>query len=208
MNSLGAGGEAVYRAVHVDTGHEVTLKVLPARMAKNPIVFQRFPQGPQLCRESLEHPNIPCRSLIAESIRAGISSPSTACKDVTCMSTCRCGPLSASEGIRVIQQVAEGMRYASASGLIHRDIKPSNILRSKSGEMPSPTWDWPCKPNSRTNGSLAKGTTVGTVDYMAPEQARDRRAAGLQSDLYSLGCTFYYLLTGIPPYPRGRPHHS
>ena len=103
----------------------------------------------------------------------------------------------------MIRQVAEGLRYAPASGLVHRDIKPSNILRSESGEIKITDLGLALHSGFEDERVTREGTTVGTVDYMAPEQARDSRAASFQSDLYSLGCTFYFLLTGIPPYPGG-----
>ena len=86
---------------------------------------------------------------------------------------------------------------------MHRDIKPSNILRSTSGEIKITDLGLALQSTFEDERVTREGTTVGTVDYMAPEQARDSRAASLQSDMYSLGCTFYYLLTGIPPFPGG-----
>jgi hypothetical protein len=80
----------------VDTGHEVALKVLPARMAKNPIVLQRFLREARSA-ESLELPTS-CRSSIEESIRAGITSSSSTCQGVTCMSTCKCAARSSVRG--------------------------------------------------------------------------------------------------------------
>ena len=173
-----------------------------ARMAKNPIVLQRFLREARSA-ESLEHPNIV--SIFDRGVDQGrhyLALEYVQGCDLHEYVQIR-GPLSASEGIRVIRQVAEGMRYAAASGLIHRDIKPSNILRSKSGEIKITDLGLALQTEFEDERVTREGTTVGTVDYMAPEQARDSRAASLQSDLYSLGCTFYYLLTGIPPYPGG-----
>ena len=99
--------------------------------------------------------------------------------------------------------MAEGLRFGAAKGLIHRDIKPSNILRSKQGDIKITDLGLALQTEFEDERVTREGTTVGTVDYMAPEQARDSRAASSQSDLYSLGCTLYYLLTGIPPYPGG-----
>jgi serine/threonine protein kinase len=203
LHPLGSGGmSSVYRAVHVDAGHEVALKVLPARMAKNPIVLQRFLREARSA-ESLEHPNIVSiydrgvdqgrHYLVLEYVQGS---------DLHEYVQMR-GPLSAAEGIRVIRQVAEGLQFASTRGLIHRDIKPSNILRGKGGEIKITDLGLALQAEFEDERVTREGTTVGTVDYMAPEQARDSRAASLQSDLYSLGCTFYYLLTGIPPYPGG-----
>ncbi len=203
LHPLGAGGmSSVYRAVHVDTGHEVALKVLPARMAKNPIVLQRFLREARSA-ELLEHPNIV--SIFDRGVDQGrhylVLEYVQGCDLHEYVQ--KRGPLSAGEGIRVIRQVAEGLRYASTMGLIHRDIKPSNILRSNSGAIKITDLGLALHTEFEDERVTREGTTVGTVDYMAPEQARDSRATSLQSDLYSLGCTMYYLLTGIPPYPGG-----
>ena len=115
----------------------------------------------------------------------------------------RHGPLGAAAAIRVIRGVASGLRYAAGRGLIHRDIKPSNILRTPTGEAKVIDLGLALQAEFEDERVTREGTTVGTVDYMAPEQARDSRATSVQSDIYSLGCTFYYLLAGIPPYPGG-----
>ena len=203
LHPLGSGGmSSVYRAVHVESGHEVALKVLPAGLAKNPIVLQRFLREARSAG-SLEHPNIVSiydrgidrgrHYLVLEYVRGN---------DLHDYFQRR-GPLSVAEAIKVIWQVAEGLRYAAEHGLVHRDIKPSNILRSDSGEIKITDLGLALQSGFEDERVTREGTTVGTVDYMAPEQARDSRAASFQSDLYSLGCTFYFLLTGIPPYPRG-----
>ncbi len=203
MHPLGAGGmSSVYRAVHVDSGHEVALKVLPERMAKNPIVLQRFLREARTA-ESLEHPNIV--SIFDRGVDHGrnylVLEYVDGCDLHDYVQTR--GPLSAAEAIGITRQVAEGLRFGAAKGLIHRDIKPSNILRSKQGEIKITDLGLALQTEFEDERVTREGTTVGTVDYMAPEQARDSRAASSQSDLYSLGCTLYYLLTGIPPYPGG-----
>ncbi len=203
LQPLGVGGmSSVYRAVHVESGHEVALKVLPERMAKNPIVLQRFFREARSAA-SLEHPNIV--SIFDQGIDQGryyLVLEYVQGSDLHEYVQMH-GPVSVAEGLRVIREVAEGLRFASARGLIHRDIKPSNILRSEKGELKITDLGLALNAEIEDQRVTREGTTVGTVDYMAPEQARDSRAASLQSDLYSLGCTFYYLLTGIPPYPGG-----
>jgi serine/threonine-protein kinase len=203
LHPLGIGGmSSVYRAVHVDTGHEVALKVLPVHLARNPIVLQRFMREARSA-ESLEHPNIVSiydrgqdsgRHYLVLEYVGGI--------DLHGYIQTR-GPLGVAEAVRVIRHVAEGLGYAARRGLVHRDIKPSNILRSNAGEIKITDLGLALQWEFEDERVTREGTTVGTVDYMAPEQARDSRAAGPLSDLYSLGCTFYYLLAGIPPFPGG-----
>lgn len=203
LHPLGSGGmSSVYRAEHVQTGHEVALKVLPPALAKNPIVLQRFLREAKSA-ESLEHPNIVSiydrgvdqgrHYLVLEYVKG---------TDLHEYVQLR-GPLSAAEALGIARQVAEGLRFAAARGLVHRDIKPSNILRSETGEVKITDLGLALHVDFEDERVTREGTTVGTVDYMSPEQARDSRAADLRSDLYSLGCTMYYLLTGIPPFPGG-----
>ena len=103
----------------------------------------------------------------------------------------------------VVKDVARALKYAAGRGLIHRDIKPSNILRTSAGQIKLIDLGLALQAENEDERVTREGTTVGTVDYMAPEQARDSRATSIQSDMYSLGCTFYFLLTGVPPFPGG-----
>jgi len=203
LQPLGTGGmSSVFRAVHVDTGHQVALKVLSRTLARNGILLQRFLREARSA-ESLEHGNIVTiydrgvdrgrHYLVLEYVDGGDFHEYVK----------RRGPLGTVEAISVVKGVAAGLRYAATRGLIHRDVKPSNILRTQTGHIKIIDLGLALQNEFEDERVTRDGTTVGTVDYMAPEQARDSRAASIQSDLYSLGCTFYYLLAGVPPYPGG-----
>src|SRR5208337_2984678 len=102
-------------------------------------------------------------------------------------------------------QVATGLAHASLRGVVHRDIKPSNIIISPNGRAKLVDMGLARSLEPRgVDGHLTQsGVTLGTFDYISPEQALEPREADVRSDIYSLGCTLYHMLTGQPPVPEG-----
>lgn len=203
IEQLGSGGmSSVFRALHADSGHEVAVKVLPRALAKNPTLLQRFLREAKSA-ESLEHPNIVAifdrgvdqgrHYLVLEYVPGGDLHERV--RDS--------GPMAIADAVTIVRSVAEGLRFASSRGLVHRDIKPANILVSNTGQVKLIDLGLALQAESEDERVTRDGTTVGTVDYMSPEQARDSRATNERSDMYSLGCTLYFLLTGSPPFPGG-----
>ena len=101
----------------------------------------------------------------------------------------------------LIRQAAEGLQHAHEHFLVHRDIKPSNLMIDQSGQVKILDFGLARLQAEANNSRLTKrGSVMGTIDFMAPEQWEDPMGATIQSDIYSLGCTLYYLITGTPPY--------
>ena len=121
--------------------------------------------------------------------------------------------------MRIRAQAALGLHYAHEAGFVHRDIKPSNIVVAGERYIAAATDPAVVKildmglvrsismegeENERTDLTRV-GTVVGTPDYMSPEQAKNSSTVDRRADLYSLGCTLYFLLAGRPPFPNGTP---
>ena len=111
------------------------------------------------------------------------------------------GPLAMDQAASVIAQAAAGLAYAHGSGLIHRDIKPANLLVDPGGR--TKVSDVGLAMLGDDDNDPRAGKIVGTADYLSPEQIRTPESVGPASDLYSLGCTLYYAVTGKVPYPGG-----
>ena len=135
IQPLGTGGmSSVYRAVHVETGHEVALKVLTRTLARNSTLLQRFLREARSA-ETLEHANIVTiydrgidqgrHYLVLEYVAGGDFHEYVH----------RRGPLGVADAVLVVKDVARALKYAASRGLIHRDIKPSNILRTLTGQI-------------------------------------------------------------------------
>jgi serine/threonine protein kinase len=206
VKHLGAGSMgAVYKATDSETGRVVALKVLPPQYAANPLLLKRF-QREAKHGQRLNHENI-----------AGIYE-FTNDKDTYFQVmefvdgvnlheyVFRKGTLSAAEARAITIQVARALDHAHQQGIIHRDIKPSNILLAQSeGRMVAKVIDLGLSRiiNEDEFRLTRDGTTVGTVNYLPPEQARNSGSADIRSDIYALGCTLYHMLAGDAPFPDG-----
>ncbi len=119
----------------------------------------------------------------------------------------RCGLLSLGQTLPILVQIAAALDHASDQGVVHRDIKPSNILLTADGRAKLVDMGLARLRimESETDDHTESGVTLGTYDYISPEQGKDPRGVDVRSDLYSLGCTAFFMLSGQPPFSKGTP---
>jgi serine/threonine protein kinase len=112
------------------------------------------------------------------------------------------GQIGRADACELVRQAAIGLQYAHAQGMVHRDVKPSNLILTPPGVVKLLDLGLARLVNeTRDDRELTRtGQIVGSPDFMAPEQALDARAADVRTDIYSLGCTLYFLLAGTPPF--------
>jgi hypothetical protein len=206
LEKLGEGGMGrVYKARHRLMQQVVALKVLRHAPGEEALArFQREIKG--LAR--LNHVNI-VRALNADVVGATLFLvmeyvPGT---DLAALVRRR-GPLPVGEACEYVRQAALGLQHAYENGLVHRDVKPANLLRTPSGQVKVLDLGLALlQEEGHEEGELtSSGQVMGTFDYMAPEQWDDTHRVDVRADVYSLGCTLYFLLTGRAPF--AGPEHN
>lgn len=205
LEYIGGGGMGrVFRAFDARLSRVVALKVLTPEQAADPQTLARF-QNEARSAARLNHPGIV--QVYAAGEQDGVHYIAFEFIEGTNLRKLveEKGPLPWVDAVRYILQVAEALDHASKRGVIHRDIKPSNIIVTHDGQAKLIDLGLAriYQPRGPAQDLTSSGTTLGTFDYIAPEQARDPRLADVRSDIYSLGCTLYFLLTGQPPFPGG-----
>lgn len=204
QKEIGAGGMgAVFLARDTTLNRLAALKILPRDKAENPVLVKRFKAEGQAAAH-LRHENIV--SVYDAGEEDGylyIALEYVEGTDLHNLINKR-GRIPVRRSLEIITQVTEALAHAFQQGIVHRDIKPANILIRLDGVVKLTDLGLARSIDDNTETSITRaGTTVGTVDYMAPEQARDSKAADIRSDLYSLGCTWYHMLTGRAPFSEG-----
>ncbi len=201
LDRLGAGGMGqVLKAKHRRMDRVVALKILSKAALNSPDAVKRF-QREVKAAAKLTHPNIVIAHdagqqdgvhyLVMEYVPGS---------DLSALVK-RDGPLSVAKATNYTLQVARGLAFAHSKGVVHRDIKPANLLLDDEGtvkilDMGLARLDGDNASQAAGEGLTQTGQVMGTVDYMAPEQAFDTSTADAKADMYSLGCSFYRMLTG------------
>lgn len=210
---LGAGGMgSVYQAEHRIMDRVVALKIIHRELIRNARVVDRFRQEAKAAAR-LTHPNIvtaydaeqagDVHFLVMEYVD-GISLAQFVAKK---------GPLDVNMVINFARQALKGLQHAFEAGMTHRDIKPHNLMLTRKGQIKILDFGM-ARLATESQAELALpagedrpgltmlGDIMGTPDFMAPEQIADPSQADIRSDLYGLGCTIFYLLTGQSPFEK------
>jgi serine/threonine protein kinase len=208
LDRLGEGGmRQVFKAYHVSMDRIVALKIIPKDRVSNPVAVGRFYREVRAVAK-LSHPNI----VIALDVSQVGQTHFLAMEYMDGIDLAKLvhqsGRLPIAQACEYIRQAALGLQHAHEKGLVHRDIKPGNLIVAR----PHP--DEPAvikildfglariESESTQAGRFTQlGSIVGTVDYIAPEQVESARTADIRADIYSLGCSLFYLLTGQSPFP-------
>jgi serine/threonine protein kinase/WD40 repeat protein len=212
LERLGEGGAGqVFKARHQKLERVAALKVIRKELLADAEILSRFYREIQVLSQ-LDHPNV------VHAYDAGPAGAThfLAMEYVEGTDLGRLvkqgGRLPVEQACAYIRQAALGLQHAHERGLVHRDIKPHNLIMSvHDGLIKVADLGLARLPRAVTeDAALTAGTLtphnsvlMGTADYLAPEQALDFHAADIRADIYSLGCTFYYLLTGQPPFVGG-----
>ena len=202
LDRLGRGGTgSVFLAEHAVLGRKVAVKALSDALRADPGARRRFVREARAAA-ALDHPNI----VRVFDVNMNHEPPYLVMEYVDGLSlqaaVSRAGTFAAGEAAAVGVQVADGLAQSAAAGLVHRDIKPANLLIDRRGAVKILdlgivrfTHD---DTHSRVN---AADVILGTLDYLAPEQAENSSTVDARADIYALGATLYFLIAGHPPYP-------
>jgi len=204
IEAVGSGGmAAVIKARDLELDRIVALKILPPEMAQDDESIARFKQEARAAA-LLDHENIARVYFCGED--QGLHFIAFEFVEGENLRTLieRRGPLPATECVHYLLQIAAGLHHAWERGVVHRDIKPSNIIITPDGRAKIVDMGLARLYDATVDGGMTQsGVTLGTFDYISPEQALDPRRTDVRSDIYSLGCTFYHALTGRPPVAEG-----
>lgn len=205
LGHIGTGGmSSVYLAEHTRMLDKRAIKVLPRTRVKDATYLARF-QLEAKAIASLSHPNIvlaydidnegDVHYIVMEYVE-GVDLQVLVRRD---------GPLSPIQAALLIAQAADGLQHAHQRGVVHRDVKPANLLLDLEGRVRLLDMGL-ALVSAQDEESLTvmhNENVLGTADYLAPEQALNSHQVDHRADIYGLGCTLYYLLTGHPPFPEG-----
>jgi len=204
LERLGQGGMGqVFKARHQVMNRLVALKVMRGERLGNAEAIARFRREIQSAAQ-VAHPHIVLAHdagqvgdqhfLVMEFIEG---------MDLARLSK-KAGPLPVAQACDYVRQAALGLQHAHERGLVHRDVKPSNLLVSTDGTVKLLDLGLARSLAPAASGGhdiTRSGAVVGSPDFLAPEQARDAHVVDIRADIYSLGCTLYFLLAGRPPFP-------
>jgi len=200
LDRIGEGGMGqVFKARHRSTGQPAAIKLVRNQILANPNALKRFWQEVTLTAQ-LRHPNI-VQAYAAGQVDRGHYFSMEYIEGIDLLRLVKeSGPLPLGQASDYMRQAALGLQHAHEKGLVHRDIKPANLMVTGSQLKILDLGLARLRDQDQESGLTRVGAILGTPEFLSPEQTQNSRAVDIRADLYSLGCTFFFLLAGKEPF--------